>query len=130
MVCLDTDIIIDFLKEEKYAYDIIFKLKRSEDIISTTSINAFELFRGNHKLSGESSSNAADLFLGNVKLHDFNISASKKAAEIFEDLKSRGEIIELADIMIASIAIVNDESLITRNLKHFERIKELKLTKL
>jgi predicted nucleic acid-binding protein len=129
MVCLDTDVIIDFLKEEKYAYDLMLKLKEDEELISTTTINAFELYRGNKKLSDKSNKDSVDIFLNNVKIHDFEIEASKKAAEIFEELKAKGEILELADIMIASIVITKNESLLTRNSKHFERIKELKIEK-
>ena len=58
------------------------------------------------------------------------MDSSRKAAEIFEHLKSEGEIIDLADIMIAAIAIVYGESLLTGNSKHFERIKELKIEKI
>ena len=56
---------------------------------------------------------------------DFNLESSKKAAEIFNSLKSQGQIIDFADVMIASIAIVNNQSFLTQNKKHFENIKEL-----
>ena len=67
-------------------------------------------------------------FLSNFKIYDFNFDSSKKAADIFNDLKSKGEIIELPDIMIASITIANNESLITGNINHFERINGLKVS--
>jgi len=129
MVCLDTDVIIDFLKKDKEAYRKIFELKKNDVELSTTTINSFELFRGNTKLSENSKDDSVDIFLDNVIVHKFELKDSKKAAEIFEELKSRGEMIELTDIMIASVAIVNDEPILTKNTKHFERIKELRMEK-
>ena len=130
MVCLDSDIIIDYLRNDKKTVKKIIDLKESGIELSTTSVNAFELFKGNMKLSNESNKKAVNIFLDNVLLHNFDLESSRKAAEIFENLKSRGEIIDLADIMIASIAIVYGESLLTGNSKHFERIKELKIEKI
>jgi tRNA(fMet)-specific endonuclease VapC len=48
-----------------------------------------------------------------------------KAAEIYAYLKKQGNLIEDADILMASIAIVEDLVLITNNIKHFERIEGL-----
>ena len=67
--------------------------------------------------------------LAYVKILDFNFSASKKAAEIFEHLKEKGEALDIADIMIAAIVINNNETLLTNNLSHFKRISELILEK-
>ena len=41
------------------------------------------------------------------------------------ELEQAGESISLADLQIASIAIVNDLTLITGNTKHFQRINNL-----
>ena len=58
----------------------------------------------------------------------------KKSSEIFAKLKSKlkkeGKIIADMDLMIASITISNNATLFTNNLKHFERIKNLKILKL
>ena len=109
MVCLDTDIIIDFLKKDKLAYAKIIELKKSNVKITTTTINAFELFKGLPDLSEQSRYDAAEIFLNNIKVFKFTLSSAKKAAEIFNYLMSKGEIIELPDIMIASIAMENNE---------------------
>ena len=51
------------------------------------------------------------------------------AAEISVDLRKKGDIIDFQDIAIASIAISNGEKLVTRNVRDFSRIKQLKLEK-
>lgn len=127
MVCLDSDIIIDFLRKDRAATAKIMALRKSNEKITTTSVNAFELFKGLPDLSEQSRYDAAEIFLNHIKLFKFTLFSAKKAAEIFNTLKSRGESIELTDIMIASVCIENQESLLTRNTQHFSRIKELQL---
>ena len=51
----------------------------------------------------------------------------QKAAEIYAYLKKGGILIEDADILIASIALVEDLVLVTDNIRHFERIKGLEI---
>ena len=132
MVCLDTDILIDFLKQRDYAIKIIKELQRREENLSTTSINTFELYKGVVKSNNQEALIPLNNLLTNLKILNFNFINSKKAAEIFEDLnlKTKGELLDLADIMIASIAISNNESLLTNNISHFKRIPELKLEKI
>ncbi len=130
MVCLDTDILIDFLKQRDYAIKIIKELQRREENLSTTSINTFELYKGVVKSNNQEALIPLNNLLTNLKILNFNFINSKKAAEIFENLKTKGELLDLADIMIASIAISNNESLLTNNISHFKRIPELKLEKI
>ena len=54
-------------------------------------------------------------------------SALDTAADIYQDLRRQGTLLEDADILIAGIAIANNAVLVTRNLKHFERIPGLRL---
>ena len=49
------------------------------------------------------------------------------SGNIGADLINKGEIIDLEDIMIGAIALQNNEILLTRNEKHFSRIKNLKI---
>ena len=129
MVCLDTDIIIDFLKKRDYAVKKIKNLQDKEIKLSTTTVNTFELFKGAEKSGNLEAFNTLNQIFSNISIYDFNFESSKKAAEIFEKLKSKGELLDLADIMIAAIAITNSEILLTRNTKHFNRISELKIEK-
>lgn len=50
-----------------------------------------------------------------------------KAADIYGALSGEGAIVSDADILIASIAIINSFVLITNNINHFSRIKGLLL---
>jgi|SRR3989344_845369 len=126
MVCLDSDVLINFLRNDAKTINLIENLKQQGKPISITSINSFELLKGIPKLSRMDKNKVID-FLTNFNILSFNFDSSKKAAEIFYDLKSKGEIIDIADILIASIVLANNELFITGNSKHFERIEELKI---
>jgi len=47
------------------------------------------------------------------------------ASDIYADLHRRGELIGDADILIAASALVNGFGVVTNNVHHFGRIKEL-----
>ncbi len=128
MVCLDSDVLINFLRNDVKTINLINKLKDRGKQLATTSINSFELLKGIPNSSKMDKSKVLE-FLSNFKIYNFEFNSSKKAAEIFEDLKAKGRIIELPDIMIASIIIANNETIITGNVSHFERIESLKFEK-
>ena len=54
-------------------------------------------------------------------------AALDRAAELYAELRSRGQLIEDADLLSAAIALVNDMTLITNNTAHFNRIEGLQI---
>lgn len=130
MVCLDTDILIGLLREDKDAVDKIKNFENYGISLSTTPINACELFKGAFRSSYPKENSAlVEEVLKNLKLLDFNLESSKLVGKLIEKLKRGGTSIGELDIMISSIVITNNEILVTRNIKHFRRIKELRLEK-
>lgn len=131
----DTDYLIAILRGKP--------VKRYKGL-KTTVINAYEILRGGikyilreRKIKGPQESYEeimnSDLlqkicdFLSEFEIYPFDSRAAMMAAFLRGFLEKKGELVELADIMIASIAIVNSEKLLTRNLKHFKRIPFLKI---
>lgn len=49
------------------------------------------------------------------------------ASDIYGALRMQGALLEDADILIAAIALSHGATLVTRNLKHFERVEGLRL---
>jgi len=127
MVFLDTDVMVNFLRKEPNAVSLIKKLKEEEEPLKTTTINEFELWKGAYRKKTEESHNSVKNLLSELEISDLTSVASKKAAEIFENLQSKGETTDVLDVMIASIVIINEEMLATQNIKHFGRISELKI---
>ncbi|MBI5389465.1 PIN domain-containing protein [Candidatus Woesearchaeota archaeon] len=60
-------------------------------------------------------------------LLDFNRKAAELAGSISRNLKAAGQEIDPEDCMIAAIALLHHETLLTRNMHHFERIAGLKV---
>ncbi len=53
--------------------------------------------------------------------------ALDRAAELYADLRTRGQLIEDADLLSAAIALVHDMVLVTNNTAHFNRIEGLQI---
>jgi len=118
-ICLDTDASIEILKNTLKAYELLDLIKEREVYITTISV--FELFLR------ETNLDSIEKLLLKTTILDFSELCARKAAEIFKDLKRRGKIIPLRDLLIASITIANNCTLATLNIKDFRNIKDLKL---
>jgi len=125
---LDSDILIYFLKGKQEIVEQF--VKHPPDDLLTSRINYTELLYGAYNSTRVERNLQTILeFLENFEILEFD----KRAAEIFAvekaRLKKRGTIVADMDLMIASIAIANDIALVTNNIKHFERIKDLRLVR-
>lgn len=128
MVCFDTDFLVAVLRGDD---DAVVKLKEYERIpvaICTTPISACELFKGAYSSSypGQNVMLVEEM-LKNLRLLDFKLTSCGKAGEISNRLRRTGKPASDMDIMIAAITLSHDETLITRNIKHFEGIPELRM---
>ena len=122
-VCIDTDIFIDHLRGKNPGADIYAKII-TEEIPYTTSITRFELFCGARNQKEEDIIN--ECLLG-FSLLPFDKKSSQEAARIYRDLKKKGQLIGMRDILIAGIALANNLPVATKNKKEFERIKNLNI---
>ena len=120
-ICLDSDFLIDFLKNKKESVEWVKNNQEAE--LATTDINVFELYYGEYKKKG----NVENLenFLKNFNILELNSQIAKKAGEIAARLENEGEIIEFRDIFIAATAFYHNHKIKTNNKKHFERINEI-----
>ncbi len=128
MVCLETTLLVDALHGKGEARQLLEKLDKGSEAITIASPSIVELISGallNPKVKDEK--NRVIEFLSSFIVLDLDRESAILAGDIEAELTKRGELIEIEDIMIASIAIHNKEKLITRNSKHFERIKGLEV---
>jgi len=71
---------------------------------------------------------AFDGLFFNVKHRaDMPLPIWEKATDIHIALKSNGQLIGSADILIAAYCLVNNYTLVTRNINDFERVEGLKI---
>jgi len=128
-VCLDTDVLIDYLRkppaEIRRLMELVLEKKLNAFI---TSINAFEIWFGaflapeKAKLVG-----CTEAFLSQLEVVDFDYESSVEAGRVLADLRKRGEPIEIRDLFVGCICKVSGTPLITRNMRHYRRIRGLKV---
>ncbi len=125
---IDTDLLIDLLRNKQQTADFIVKLEEKNYSLATTAINIFELHHGAHK-SKESEKNlqATNRLVSRLSILPFTSKAAQKAGHIYAQLENQGQPIGLRDTLIASIAITRESSIATRNQAHFSRIADLKI---
>jgi tRNA(fMet)-specific endonuclease VapC len=125
---IDTDLLIDLLRNHKQATAFIAKLEEKNIILITTAINLFELNHGAHK-SKESEKNlqAIHILTSRLSILPFTSKAAQKAGHIYAQLERQGQPIGLRDILIAAIALTRECSIATRNQAHFSRISDLEI---
>ncbi len=130
-ICLDTDVLIDTLRNHTNTVKFIRQLESKGAELSTTTINTFELFYGAHKTAkNEQNIQATKTLLSRLVIYDFDASAAELAGEIQVALEASGHPIGFRDLFIGTTAIVNSQQLLTRNIKHFELIPGLALVKI
>ena len=123
---IDSDILIYFLKGEKTVVKELTKI--SPDELYTTRINYAELLYGAYNSNHvEKKLMRFRSFLEQFTILEFDEKASEIFAVTKAKLKKDGNILADMDLMIASIALANDDGLVSNNQKHFQRIPRLKL---
>ncbi|MFB6246646.1 MAG: PIN domain-containing protein [Candidatus Pacearchaeota archaeon] len=127
MACLDTSFIIDFLNKGS-GRETLEELENRDEEINVPSPVITELIKGiGSKHASKSEEKKINEFIDSLTALTLDRESAKTAGEIEVDLSKRGEKIGLTDVLIASIAIKNNEKLITKNEKHFSKINGLEV---
>jgi tRNA(fMet)-specific endonuclease VapC len=129
MICLDSDFMISLLRGNKEAIAKVKNLEESSKEIVSTAISALELYVGIVAVDGISGKRIEITrdFLSNITILPLDASSAERSAYILNTLKKIGKSIGLKDSLIAGIALEHNADLLTRNIKHFERISGLKI---
>ena len=122
---LDTNIISAFLKKDLRVVSRVSDYLESFDRLTINIISYYEILRGLKDLGNEEKLKKFEEFVQENEFISIGKDAVIKAAEIYAYLKKQGNLIEDADILMASIAIVENLVLVTNNIKHFKRIEGL-----
>lgn len=123
---IDSDILIYFLKGKQ---EVVQRLSQIPiDDLYISRINYTELLYGAYNSSKiDQNLKVIEPFLDNFKVLEFTKTSSLIFAKEKARLKKNGNIIADMDLMIASIAIENNCTLISNNIKHFDRVQNLEL---
>ncbi len=125
---IDTDLLIDLLRNHKQATTFITKLEEKNIVLATTAINIFELHHGAHKsVESEKNLQAIHVLTSRLSILPFTSKAAQKAGHIYAQLERQGQPIGLRDTLIAAIALTREYSVATRNQAHFSKISDLQI---
>ena len=124
MMVADSDVLIDYLRgHSSWAGRIRLEIQTGQ--LATTAINSFELLSGAKTAADQAK--VSDL-LAALTVLGISAAASERAAEVRRLLEKEGRGIGMADYLIAGVCLANGGVLLTRNLDHFERVPDLKIS--
>ena len=123
---VDSDWVVDYLKGRSGAVSLLDGLFR--DGIAISIITFGEVYEGVYYGSDPEHNEAVfGRFLRGVRVLGINRPIARKFAIIRGALRAAGRVVPQPDLLIAATAIYHDLTLVTRNLKDFQRVPDLKL---
>jgi len=123
---IDTDILIDLLRNVKKVVGFLAEIEERGNLLSTTTINAFELYYGARKSSErEQNMLATGKLLNRLILLPLGLRSAETAGRIYAELETKGQPIGLRDALIGAITLTRGYTIVTRNVEHFQKITGL-----
>ena len=117
MIVIDTNVVIEYLKGNEIIIQTVNEYSKNYSI-GITYISEYELLKYSDKKN-----KVLEEFIKNITvLYPDNTSAAR-SAEIFIKLRSSGDLINENDILIAGIALKNNNKFITLD-SDFNKIKD------
>ena len=127
---LDTDI-LSALSDPQCPERVIKALARASEPVFTTAVNWAEVCYGLARRPGRQSQQLREryeeLIVSSLAIIDFDRESAEAYAELRAELERRGQRLAEGDLMVASIALRHDMTLVSGNTRHLARIPGLKL---
>ncbi len=123
-VCLDTDFLVNFLRNKKEEVEFI---KNNEDniLLATTLINLFELYYGAYKSGVKTNIDSVEELTYKLEVLNLTQEVVRKAGEVLSMLERKGEVVDFRDLLIGCTAHMEGFCIKTHNKRHFEKIPGL-----
>lgn len=119
-ICLDIDVVLDFLRGDKVTMEKIKYYSDKEEICITPHTLLYLLI-------GVRKPAAIQPFLNSISVLEFDRKAATLSAKIIEENRERGKSMGMDELMTAATCLSTGSFLFTKNRKEFEHIKNLKL---
>jgi tRNA(fMet)-specific endonuclease VapC len=123
---LDTSMISAYMKNNERVKKKLQEIALCAKEVFISGIAYYEIKRGLLAVNATRQLKIFDKIckaFGILLLDDLEIFHN--ASKIYADLKKRGQLIEDADILIATTALVHDSIVVSNNTRHFKRVKGL-----
>lgn len=125
MVCFDTSFLLALVRRDPGAEKRLEDYTSNGTAMSTTPITICELFKGAYRSKKDENVSVIRKIISYLGILDFSLKACETYGRLVNELQLKGSPIGDLDTMIASIALVHGESLLTKDKKHFERVPSL-----
>ena len=129
-IFLDTSVLIDLLDKDPSATSKVSSLRNLTSFYTST-LNIYEALRGILVFEGKKRDfplNSLGTLITNISVLDLDMEGAKSAALTYAELRKAGTPINEPDYLVAGIAISNGIfSIMTKNARHFEKVKKLKV---
>ena len=127
MYMLDTNVCIDFLRGKNP--NIYALMKRSDpSIFKIPAIVEAELRLGTHKSANpEKNRFLVEQFVAQFEVIPFDSKCAGHYAALRAELETNGNVIGPNDMLIAATALGNGATLVTNNVREFNRVPNLQL---
>ncbi len=126
MLLLDTSILIEYFRKSNKENSVFYSLLDSYNTFAISAFTKFEIEIGSSELHAK----FWNELLTKVKVFSFDENTAKICSNIYKNLKSQNQIIEFIDLAIACTTLQNNLEIATLNVKHFQRIENLKIISL
>ncbi|NHI03648.1 hypothetical protein DYY67_2284 [Candidatus Nitrosotalea sp. TS] len=124
MVCAETSFIIALERREHSAIEKMRELEESGETVYITAITVAEIYHGAYTSKDRTRAlKDSEELLNRFAVLNLDYESSRIWGQLATSMKSNT--IGDRDLFIASIAIANRQTLITKNKKHFERVTSL-----
>ncbi|HFU76518.1 MAG TPA: type II toxin-antitoxin system VapC family toxin, partial [Arcobacter sp.] len=124
---LDTNIVSYIVKNQNYKLIDKLEEESKSHTLGVSTITVAELYHGIIKKGSEKLAYKVTNVLLPLTKYDFDESAAFEYGKIKSDIEKSGKIIGSNDMLIASHAKALKATLVTNNIKEFERIPELQV---
>lgn len=122
----DSDVVVDYMKGRQQAISLLTPLVK--DGLGISIITYAELYEGVYYASDRSRyERAFRAFLRGVDVLPITRVIARRYAVLRGHLRATGQLIDQPDLFIAATALRHDLRLLTRNLRHYDRIPELRI---
>ena len=124
---LDTCFIIDLLNNQEDAVQKSEELDQQNISLFTTAVTVFEIWQGVSDIKNKEKLEKINTLLESIGLLNLDKESAKIGGKIHSELYDQGIPIQPEDSMIAGISLKHGKKILTRNTKHFSRIKRIEI---
>jgi len=124
---IDTDTLSFILRGQEPVLTRSRAYVRDYGKLAVSVLTCYEVLRGLIHAGATTKLTAFETFLRANHVLTLDLAVCRRAAEIHATLRQKGKLLEDADLLIASTAIVNGCVLVTHNVAHYERVPGIEL---